>query len=150
MICGMDILVLCGSMVSCVNFCWTIWMDGSTGTDVKRALTSNDVMVSPGCNLTCFMCSTKCCVFRWCEDWPTKGADDAWQHFGHPLLDTMDLSGCQLYGFWAAHKTWGGIVLVGYNFLYVELLSPSVCVMSLRVLMGWFLNLMVGSLLMVL
>ena len=38
-------------------------MEGSTGTDVKRAFTSNDVMVSPGSSLTYLMCSTKCCVF---------------------------------------------------------------------------------------
>ena len=41
-------------------------------------------------------------------------------------------------------------MLVGYTFLYVESLSPSVCLMSLRVLISWFLNLVVGSLLVVL
>ena len=38
-ICGMDMEVLCGR-VSCCNLCLTIWMDGCTGTEVKRALTS--------------------------------------------------------------------------------------------------------------
>ena len=38
-ICWMDMLDLCGKVESCANFCWTIWMEGSTGTEVKRALT---------------------------------------------------------------------------------------------------------------
>ena len=62
MICGVEMLVLCGSVVSCDNLCCAIWIEGSTGTDVKRAFTSSDVMVSPGSSLTCLMCSTNCCV----------------------------------------------------------------------------------------
>ena len=34
-ICGMDMLVLCGNVGSCCSLCLTIWMDGATGTDVK-------------------------------------------------------------------------------------------------------------------
>ena len=45
-ICWMDMLVFCGSVGSCVNFCYTICMEGSTGTDVNRAFTSKDVMNS--------------------------------------------------------------------------------------------------------
>ena len=37
--------VLCGRVVSCCSLFWTMWMEGWTGTDVKRALTSNDVML---------------------------------------------------------------------------------------------------------
>ena len=37
-ICCMDMLVLCGSSGSCCNFCLTMLMEGSTGTEVKRAL----------------------------------------------------------------------------------------------------------------
>ena len=32
--------------VSCCSLCLTIWMDGCTGTEVKRALTSFEVMIS--------------------------------------------------------------------------------------------------------
>ena len=45
-ICWMDMLVLCGKVLSCCSLCLTIWMEGWTGTDVKRALTSKEVMVS--------------------------------------------------------------------------------------------------------
>ena len=40
MIWGIDMDVLCGSVVSCWSLCLTIWMAGWTGTDVNRALTS--------------------------------------------------------------------------------------------------------------
>ena len=43
----MDMLVLCGSVVSCCNLCLTIWIVGRTGTDVNKAFTSKEVM-------TCF------------------------------------------------------------------------------------------------
>ena len=46
-ICFMDMLDLCGRVGFCANFCWTMWMEGSTGTEVNRALTSNDVITSP-------------------------------------------------------------------------------------------------------
>ena len=35
-------------------------MEGSTGTDVKRALTLYGVMTLPGSSLTCCMFCTKC------------------------------------------------------------------------------------------
>ena len=62
-LCWMDMLDLCGKVESCANFCWTIWMDGSTGTEVKRVLTWNDVITSPDSNLLEWICWTKCCVF---------------------------------------------------------------------------------------
>ena len=40
LICGMDMLVLCGSVGSCCNLCLTICNAGRTGTEVKTALTS--------------------------------------------------------------------------------------------------------------
>ena len=73
-ICGMDMLVICGSVGSCCSLCLTIWMDGATGTDVKRALTSKEVMTFPGSSLFPCNCWIKCWVFlRWCGDWPTRG-----------------------------------------------------------------------------
>ena len=51
MIWGMDMDVLCGRVVSCCSLFWTMWMEGWTGTDVKRTLTSNAVMLSPACSL---------------------------------------------------------------------------------------------------
>ena len=62
-ICGMDMLDLWGKVESCANFCWTMWMEGSTGTEVNRALTSKDVITSPGSNLLEWICWTKCWVF---------------------------------------------------------------------------------------
>ena len=50
-ICCIDMLVLCGSVGACCNFCLTICMDGATGADVKRTLTSKEVMTSPGSSL---------------------------------------------------------------------------------------------------
>ena len=50
-ICGMEKLDLRGKVESCANFCWTIWMKRSTGTEVNRALTSKDIITSPGSNL---------------------------------------------------------------------------------------------------
>ena len=44
-ICGMDMLVLCGRVLSCCSLCFTICMDGCTGTDVNRAFTSKEVMM---------------------------------------------------------------------------------------------------------
>ena len=34
-ICWMDMLDLWGKVESCANLCWTIWMEGSTGTAEK-------------------------------------------------------------------------------------------------------------------
>ena len=50
-ICGMDMLVLCGSVGSCCNLCLTICIAGRTGTEVKRALTCKEVMTCPGSSL---------------------------------------------------------------------------------------------------
>ena len=49
-ICVMDMLVLCGRVVSCCNLCLTICMAGWTGTEVNKAFTSKEVMTSPGSN----------------------------------------------------------------------------------------------------
>ena len=59
-ICGMDMLVLCGRVLPCCSLCFTICMDGCTGTDVKRAFTSKEVMTSPGSNLLPWSCWMKC------------------------------------------------------------------------------------------
>ena len=59
---------------SCCNFCLTICMDLCTGTDVKSALTSKEVMTSPDSSLLPCNCWMKCCVFfRSWGDWPTRG-----------------------------------------------------------------------------
>ena len=42
-ICSMDMLVLCGRVVSSCSLCLTICMAGCTGTDVNRAFTSKEV-----------------------------------------------------------------------------------------------------------
>ena len=60
MIWGMDIAVLCGRVLSCCNLLLTIWMAGWTGTEVNRALTSKEVMLSPGCKLFLCICWMKC------------------------------------------------------------------------------------------
>ena len=44
----------------------------------------------------------------------------------------------------------GGTALVGYNCLYLMLLRPPVCLMSLGVCINLFLSLLVGSLLVIL
>ena len=62
-ICCIDMLVLCGSVGSYCSFCLTICMDGVTGTKVKRALTSKEVMTSPGFSLFPCNCWMKCWVF---------------------------------------------------------------------------------------
>ena len=41
-ICGMDMLVLCGRVLSCCNLCLTICMAGWTGTEVNKAFTSKE------------------------------------------------------------------------------------------------------------
>ena len=48
MLCGMDMLVLCGRVLSCCNLCLTIGMAGWTGTEVNKAFTSKEVMIFPG------------------------------------------------------------------------------------------------------
>ena len=61
-ICCIDMLVLCGTVGSCCNFCLTICMDGVTGTDVKRALISKEVMTSLSSSLL------PCVFLRWWGD----------------------------------------------------------------------------------
>ena len=47
---------------------------GSTGTEVNRADTSQELRHSPGAKVMCFTCSTKSWVlFICCGDLPTKG-----------------------------------------------------------------------------
>ena len=58
-----DMLVLCCRVGSCANFCCTMRMEGSTGTEMKRALTQKDVVTSPGSSLLLWICWTRCCVF---------------------------------------------------------------------------------------
>ena len=53
---GMDMEVLCRRVLSCCNLCLTIWNDGCTCTEVKRALTSYEVMVSLVSNLLPWSC----------------------------------------------------------------------------------------------
>ena len=53
--CWMDMLVLWGTLGSWSNFCFTILMEGSTGTEVKRVLTY-DVITSPGSSFPFHMC----------------------------------------------------------------------------------------------
>ena len=98
-ICGMDMLVLCGRVLSCCNLCLTICMAGWTGTEVNKAFTSKEVMTSPDSNFLPWSCWMKCCVFlRWCGDWPTRGLmmcaiSLATPYVMDPLLETMSLRG---------------------------------------------------------
>ena len=95
----MDMAVLCGRVVSCCSLFLTIWMEGWTVIEVNRALTSKDVMTSPGCSFLSCSCWMKCWVFlRWCGDWPTSGlmiceSSFATPYVIDPLLDTMGLRG---------------------------------------------------------
>ena len=88
-------------------------MEGSTGIEVKRALTSKDVITSPGSELLEWICWTKCCVFlRWWGDWTTRNlmmyaSSFATPYVTEPLLNTMGLRGCQLCVFWGGCKMWG-------------------------------------------
>ena len=59
-ICGMDMLVLCGSVVSCCSLCLTICIAGWTGTEVNKAFMPKEVMTSPGSNFLPWSCCTKC------------------------------------------------------------------------------------------
>ena len=110
---GMDMLDIWGKVESCANFCWTIWRGGSTGTERNRALTSKDVITSPGSNLLECISWTKCWVFlKWWGDWPTSGLMMYANSFATPyvmetLLDTKDLRGFQLCLLLGGHKTWG-------------------------------------------
>ena len=53
---GMDMAVLCGRVLSCCSLFLTICMAGWTGTEVKRALTSSEVMLSPVCSFLPCIC----------------------------------------------------------------------------------------------
>ena len=66
----------------------------STGTEVKRALTSYDVITSPGSSLLFWICLIKCVFLMWLRDWPTKGlvmkaSSLATPYVMVPLLYTM-------------------------------------------------------------
>ena len=64
-ICGMDMLVLCGRVLSCCNLCFTICMAGWTGTEVNKTFTSKEVMTSPGSNFfTLELLDEVLCVFE--------------------------------------------------------------------------------------
>ena len=125
-------------------------MEGATGTDVNKALTSKEVMTSPGCSLFPCNCWMKCCVFiRW---WGTSllGVDDVYQFFGHPIGCGTSTGhygperGAYFMNFGKAID-FGGTALVGYNCLYLVLLRPPVCLMSLSIAVNLFLRLLVGS-----
>ena len=67
-----------------------------------------------------------------------------------PLLDTMGLrGGTNFVNYGKAIELWG-TALVGYNCLYLVLLRPPVCLMSMRICINLILSLFVGSLLMIL
>ena len=55
-ICGIDMLVLCGRVLSCCNLCLTICMAGRTGTEVNKVFTSKEVMTSPSSNFLAWSC----------------------------------------------------------------------------------------------
>ena len=94
----MVMLVLWFIVGSCVNFCCTMCREGSIGTEVKRALTSEEVITSPGSSLAFWICWTKCSAFmRWWGDWPTEGlmmyaSSFVTPYVMEPLLDTMGLT----------------------------------------------------------
>ena len=82
-----------------IIFGLTVVIEGSMGIGVKKALVSNNVIMSPSSSFTFWMCSTKCWMFlRWCGDWPTKGrmmlaSSLVTPYVMDPLLDTMGLRG---------------------------------------------------------
>ena len=55
-ICGIDMLVLCGRVLSCCSLCLTNCMAGWTGTEVNKAFTLKEVMTSPGSNFLPWSC----------------------------------------------------------------------------------------------
>ena len=46
-----------------MSLCLTMFIVGSTGTEVNKALTSYEEMTSPGSNVTCCIFCMKCWVF---------------------------------------------------------------------------------------
>ena len=64
-ICGIDMLVLCGRVLSSCNLSLTICMVGWTETEVNKAFTSKEVMTSPGSNFfTMELLNKVSCVFE--------------------------------------------------------------------------------------
>ena len=118
-ICWMDMLVFWGSVWSWCNFCLTMLIEGSRGIEVKRVLTSYDVITSPGSSYTFWMCCTKCWVFlRWCGE----RANDVCQLLGHSICNgsptghNVPKGGANFVYFGKAIKFWA-TALVGYTFL---------------------------------
>ena len=54
-----------------------------------------------------------------------------------PLLETVGLRGVPTLCIWEGHRTWGA-ALVGYSCLYLLVLRPPVCLMSLSKVMRLF------------
>ena len=65
--------VLCGRVLSCCNLCLTIWIDCFTGTEVKRALTSYEVMVPCFQLFALQLLNEVLGVFKMVGDLPTNG-----------------------------------------------------------------------------
>ena len=57
-----------------------------------------------------------------------------------PLLDTMGLRGVPYFMYFGKAIKLGGTALVGYSCLYLLVLRPPVCLMSLRREMSLFLS----------
>ena len=60
------------------------------------------------------------------------------------LLDTGHKRGANFVDFGKATE-FGGTALVGYSCLYLVLLRPPVCLMSLRIVISLFFKLLMGS-----
>ena len=63
-----------------------------------------------------------------------------------PLLETMGLKGCTCFVNFGKAIEFGGTALVGYNCLYLWVLRPPVCLMSLRREMSFVFKLAGGIL----
>ena len=53
-----------------MSFCLTMFIEGSTGTEVNKALTSYEEMTSPCSNVTCLIFCMKCWVFLFQDHLP--------------------------------------------------------------------------------
>ena len=86
----------------------------------------------------------KCCVFlRWCGDCPTRGlmmwaSSLATPYVMDPLLENNGSKGCTCFMNFGKAIEFRGTALVGYNCLYMLVLRPPVCLMSLRREMSFF------------